>query len=112
MSDYRRLPGPGDEHWSWQAQAACRGLQTTLFFHPEAERGYAHMRREAAAKAVCRRCPVIEACRRHALQVGEAYGIWGGLSAEEREHQLRGRRRVELVPGATSSRERQGLNAH
>jgi WhiB family transcriptional regulator, redox-sensing transcriptional regulator len=28
---------------------------------------------------------VIEQCRSHALEVGEPYGIWGGLSETERE---------------------------
>jgi len=27
-------------------------------------------------------------CREHALSVGEPYGIWGGLSANEREELL------------------------
>jgi WhiB family redox-sensing transcriptional regulator len=28
---------------------------------------------------------VIEQCRSHALEVGEPYGIWGGLSESERD---------------------------
>jgi len=36
------------------------------------------------AKAVCAQCPVLAACRAHALAVQEPYGIWGGLSEEER----------------------------
>jgi WhiB family redox-sensing transcriptional regulator len=38
-----------------------------------------------AAKAVCRACPVIEACREHALTAPEPYGVWGGLSERERQ---------------------------
>ena len=33
---------------------------------------------------------MITQCRSHALQVGEPYGIWGGLSESEREILLKG----------------------
>jgi len=84
-------------------------LQTVMFFHPEYERGPTRMRREAEAKAVCQRCPVIEQCRQHALQVHEPYGIWGGLSAEERKDQLRVKRRAVSVPGSPRSGQRQDI---
>jgi len=80
-----------------------------MFFHPEYERGPTRMRREAEAKAVCQRCPVIEQCRQHALQVHEPYGIWGGLSAEERKDQLRVKRRAVSVPGSPRSDQRQDI---
>lgn len=98
MADYSRLPGPVEDHWNWQAEGACRGLQTSMFFHPDYERGPARERRESQAKAVCRSCPVMERCRTHALQVHEPYGIWGGLSAEERKAALRAQRRAGARP--------------
>lgn len=99
MADYSRLPGPLEDHWQWQTLGACRGLQTTMFFHPEYERGDTRRRRETEAKAVCQRCPVIEQCRTHALKVHEPYGVWGGLSAEEREERFRAQRRAKSQPG-------------
>jgi hypothetical protein len=36
------------------------------------------------AKAVCWRCPVLDACREHALVTAEPYGVWGGLSETDR----------------------------
>ena len=84
MSDVSRLPGPMDHAWQWQRLGACRGMDSDVFFHPERERGFRRREREARAKRVCRRCPVIEQCRRHALAVEEPYGVWGGLSAVER----------------------------
>jgi WhiB family redox-sensing transcriptional regulator len=97
MADTRRLPGPTEDHWAWQLHGACRGMDSAKFFHPEGERGAARAEREAQAKAVCERCPVIEDCRRHALTVQEPYGIWGGLSESERDIMLRtGRRRLIL----------------
>jgi len=46
------------------------------------------MRRESAAKAVCRECPAMLACRQFALTQGEVYGVWGGLGEQERRLQL------------------------
>lgn len=88
MADVRRLPAPVAETWDWQLRGACRGVDTVLFFHPDGERGSARARRQAAAKAVCADCPVLEACRRHALAVHEPYGVWGGMSEEERTRLL------------------------
>ena len=84
MTDVRRLPGPNADVWDWQLHAACRGMDSAFFFHPEGERGPARAHRERRAKAVCRACPVLEPCRRHALAAGEPYGIWGGMSETER----------------------------
>ena len=84
MADIRRLPTPVAEVWDWQLHGACRGESTSLFFHPDGERGPARARRQSAAKAVCAKCPVVEACLKHALAVREPYGVWGGMSEEER----------------------------
>jgi len=48
---------------------------------------------EARAKAVCATCQVLDECRSYALKAGEADGIWGGLTPEER-------RRCRLPAGA------------
>ena len=84
MAETSRLPKPVEAAWEWQYQAACRSLPTEMFFHPDGERGPRREAREKAAKAVCAQCPVLAACRAHALAVQEPYGIWGGLSEEER----------------------------
>ena len=85
MADIRRLPGPNADLWEWQLRGACRGADSSLFFHPEGERGPARAARERAAKAVCARCPVVDPCRRHSLATREPYGVWGGMSEAERE---------------------------
>ena len=85
MADISRLPGPNADLWDWQLQSACRAVDPDLFFHPEGERGPARSNREAAAKSVCATCPVIRQCRAHSLSVREPYGVWGGLSEEDRE---------------------------
>ena len=85
MADVSRLPGPNSDFWDWQMHAACRGLDSGMFFHPEGERGSAKEARERAAKALCATCPVIEQCRTHALKVREPFGVWGGLTESERQ---------------------------
>ena len=78
---------------AWQRRGACRQVDPSLFFGPEGE-GRAQRRfREAAAKAVCARCPVRAACRSFALATGEPYGIWGGTTESERLRRAAGRRR-------------------
>jgi WhiB family redox-sensing transcriptional regulator len=77
------------EYWDWQAAAACRGLDSEVFFHPENERGPSRRRREQNAKRVCAYCPVQRTCLAWALRTREPYGVWGGLSTEERERLIR-----------------------
>ena len=84
MAEISRLPIPVMEEWEWQYKGACRDLDPEAFFHPDGERGPRRRNRENAAKAVCATCPVIAACRAHALAVQEPYGIWGGLSEDDR----------------------------
>ena len=84
MADQSRLPLPIADYWEWQYEGACRDLPAEMFFHPDGERGPRRRNRENAAKAVCASCPVIAACRTQALAVAEPYGIWGGLSEDDR----------------------------
>ena len=84
MADTKRLPEPLVDHWDWQLEAACRGMDSATFFHPPQERNSAREERIAQAKAVCQTCPAMMQCREHALRVREPYGIWGGLSEDER----------------------------
>ena len=67
--------------------AAC-SPDTADLFHPDMRLRHEgppyrkYRRALEAAKTICRACPVIEACREHARN--EMFGVWGGLSAEER----------------------------
>lgn len=78
--------------FEWQDSAACRFEDRDLFFHPDEERGRYAAFREAAAKQIPRSCPVRGECLDYALAADERYGVWGGLSAEERERVRRARR--------------------
>jgi WhiB family redox-sensing transcriptional regulator len=70
--------------WSWRLRAACRDVDSAVFFSPDGERGPKRAAREARAKAICAGCPVIRQCATHAIWYGERYGVWGGLSERER----------------------------
>lgn len=57
--------------------AACTGADPGLFFAETEED-------EAAAKAICRRCPVRVSCLDGARARRERFGIWGGVNFEDR----------------------------
>ena len=84
MSKPVQLPEPVATTWEWQLDGLCRGMDSAVFFHPEGERGHKRTDREHRAKSVCSRCPVLVRCREYAVEAGEPYGVWGGLSAPER----------------------------
>ena len=56
------------------------------------------------AKATCRRCPVVDRCLQWALETGEAWGVWGGLTEKERASILRAKTRLNLTPAAIQAR--------
>lgn len=98
-----RVPARAEDG-PWHAEAVCRRDEAGLFFAPSKEPTAARLSREEAAKRVCARCPVMVACREHALLQPEPYGVWGGLTAAERRVVLaRMRRRaaeLRQAPGA------------
>lgn len=74
-------------------QAACRGATKAMFPYtnmgrPRKDR--TENRATATAKQVCAGCPVRDACLQQALDNDERYGIWGGLTPQER-HTITGR---------------------
>ncbi|ABG92362.1 possible transcriptional regulator, WhiB family protein [Rhodococcus jostii RHA1] len=88
------LPEP--EELSWRLAATCRIVSPALFFHPTNERGPKRQKRIHEAKKICSQCPVQRPCRDYALAVREPFGIWGGMSEEDRDRILgRGRGRAD-----------------
>lgn len=66
----------------WRHRAICRHVDPELFF-PIGTTGPAAVQVEEA-KAVCRRCPVVNDCLLWALASGQDAGVWGGLDEDER----------------------------
>lgn len=61
----------------WTAQALCAQVDPELFFPALGANG-------VAAKRVCMKCPVRIECLQEALERDEEYGIFGGLSRNQR----------------------------
>ena len=61
----------------WRDLALCAETDPEIFFP---EKGGS----TKEAKLVCRRCPVRAECLEYALQIGDRFGIYGGLSPQER----------------------------
>ncbi|MFC7994329.1 WhiB family transcriptional regulator [Streptomyces pilosus] len=76
---------------NWRETGACTREDPDLFFSVS-DTGPAFLQIEEA-KAVCRRCPVIEMCGQWALETVQQYGVWGGLSETERRRIKRRRAR-------------------
>lgn len=56
-----------------------------------------------AARDICTTCPYADACRMYALQHREAWGIWGGTTAAQRDelHKMTAAQgKSELTAGA------------
>jgi WhiB family redox-sensing transcriptional regulator len=80
----------------WRHRAACLNEEPELFF-PIGHKGSAAAQIEEA-KAVCRRCDVREECLAWALESGQDYGVWGGLSEDERRAQKRRNAQAKVRP--------------
>ena len=68
-----------DEAWIWRLEAACRGMDTNIFFPSKGKPAN-------AAKVVCARCLVAAECLDFAM-ANDQYdgdGIYGGLTPRQR----------------------------
>jgi WhiB family redox-sensing transcriptional regulator len=70
-----------------------------LFFAADGERQPERDKREARAKLVCAECPVRMECGDYALSRPEKYGLWAGLSEEERARVRRRNQRKAAAAG-------------
>lgn len=85
----------------WRVDAKCMTHEEDpeLFFP---DKGGAALAQSKSAKAVCNgtdgsgfACPVLDQCREWALINNERFGVWGGMSEQERAQERRRRRLVE-----------------
>lgn len=79
---------------NWTEFAACRGLDSELFFPVGTPGAPAYEAAVARAKAVCAECPVRDACLLWALDHGVEFGVFGGRTEFERTDLLRALPRV------------------
>ena len=71
------LPVFPDRQPSWHDDALCAQIDPELWFP---EKGGSTRQ----AKELCKGCPVQFQCLQYALDHGERYGIWGGVSERDR----------------------------
>jgi len=78
----------------------CKHEDPELWFHDTKHK-------RAQAVAICNQCPVLAACRAHALEHRIGHGIWGGLTEDERRKILHERkpRSRKAHPASQSSSE-------
>lgn len=76
------LPALASNLPDWQTLGACRLKDAEMWF-PVGQSAEAQQQ-EAEAKAVCYRCPVIDRCLAWALETRQDFGVWGGLSEDDR----------------------------
>ena len=73
---------------NWRADAACKGMDTELWFPPREKELYKPI--ATISKGICLgkngrpECPVRKECLMYSETMNEQYGIWGGLSHRER----------------------------
>ena len=65
---------------SLEHDAACEGLDQSIFFSVWGE---------DHAKSICADCPARVPCLEYALRTGQEFGVWGGLTTQERYNLLR-----------------------
>ncbi len=80
-------PAPG-RSLHWQEDAACRTVDSELFYPPIGAPRHEVRAAERKAKRLCFSCPVQRECLEAALEADERFGVWGGMSARERRRKF------------------------
>lgn len=86
--EYGKTYNKGD----WRDEAACKDLDTNIFFPPG--EGQASQERIELAKRICGACVVRAECLEFALVTNQEVGIWGGMTEHERRRERRARAAV------------------
>ena len=77
----------GSADYSWRREASCKDTDPELFF-PVGTTGQALVQ-ISVAKVVCDECLVRGKCLDFALETNQDWGIWGGMSEDERRDMRR-----------------------
>ena len=84
-----------EQSWGWRDKAECRKYDPEIFFperHGKIDNRDAQVKE---AKAICAKCEVTAECLEYAIERDERFGIWGGLTVDERA-EVKRRRNAEL----------------
>ncbi len=80
--DLKNLPANPSPPDMWQERASCYGVDPDIFFPVSEEDA-------GPALAYCQGCKIREECLAWALKNGERYGVWGGLTEQQRRRVTR-----------------------
>jgi WhiB family redox-sensing transcriptional regulator len=80
--DLKSLPSNPSPPDMWQDRAACYGIDPDVFFPTSEEEA-------GPALAYCSSCAIRDICLAWALKNGERYGVWGGLTEQQRRRLVR-----------------------
>lgn len=72
----------------------CASFPDAYFPQHNADGAYSTLLVQSAIKG-CIECPLMTACADYAIEAGEEYGIWGGLTAIQRRKMKRARIRTK-----------------
>lgn len=78
----------------WQKDAACQREDPEMWF--------SEGRANAKAKRICNSCPVRPKCLQWSLDEAQQWGMWGGVSQQERRQMILKSHRLTVVPVATT----------
>ena len=70
----------------WESATPC---QSRRVLFEQLGTDYPTGRQIADGRAACAACPVLAECRTHSLARNEQWGMWGGLTAQERRDMRR-----------------------
>jgi len=76
----------------WRMHAACAGWPIDLFYGDESD-----VVMTSQALSLCERCPVRADCLDDAMTHDDPYGIWGGLTPQQRRRWSRYRRKKSVA---------------
>lgn len=74
----------------WMGEARCLDLRAHMF-------PVSVLEQQIVAREVCSRCPVREQCGEFAIEAGEVYGVWGGMTERDLRRAVARRRGVARV---------------
>ena len=93
---FANRPHVSDELLTWKDEGLCAQTDPNLFFP---EKGGDDRR----PKLICEQCPVTAKCRDYALATNEPYGIWGGLTARQRQRLIAAQRQERRRAAAAAA---------
>ncbi len=85
---------------AWRDEALCLQSDALIFDPPEHLEPEEVLRYNAMAKKTCTECAVKDACLTEAIATDNRYGVWGGMTYDERVGEARRRRRLAKAAAA------------